>query len=72
MDKLNLQPWDEFTDVSKYGVPNDVQTILDRLQSNVKRFAGNYAVIAGTYIHPAPHSITYLIHCNDILVYFII
>jgi hypothetical protein len=46
---LVIQPWDEFTDVSKYGLPTDVQSILDRLQQNVQRYLGNYAIFAGKY-----------------------
>jgi hypothetical protein len=44
---VELQPWDEFTDIAKYGLPTDVQSILDRLQQNVQRYIGNYLVFAG-------------------------
>lgn len=44
---IEVQPWEEFTDVKKYGVPSDVQTLLERLQQNGKRYLGNYAMFAG-------------------------
>ena len=47
---FEIQPWDQFTDVSKYGLPTDVQSILDRLQQNVQRYLGNYVVFAGKVI----------------------
>jgi len=47
---FEIQPWDQFTDISKYGLPTDVQSILDRLQQNVQRYLGNYVVFAGAIV----------------------
>ena len=48
---IEMRPWDEFTDISKYGLPSDVQSILDRLQQNVQRYLGNYLIFAGMHFH---------------------
>ena len=50
MPAIQMQPWDEFTDGSKYSLPSDVQSILDRLQQNVQRYVGNYLLFAGNII----------------------
>ncbi len=47
MQNLVIRDWKELSDQTKYGIPTDVQAILDRLQRNVSRYVANYLIIGG-------------------------
>jgi len=47
---LTLRPWDDFTMPAKYSVPTDVNTLLDRMRTNVSYYAANYLALAGAIL----------------------
>jgi len=50
MTNLALRPWDDFTTPAKYGVPSDVNTLLDRLRVHTAHYTGNYLALAGAVL----------------------
>jgi len=47
---IELRSWSDFKDTSKYSLPSSVNSLFDRIRTNVCYYAANYMVLAGAVL----------------------